>query len=149
MNASVNLYMYVGGTNYGFTAGANFVADTQTTDRDVTSYDYDSPINESGDVTEKWKVIKELISQFEPVPPGPTPTPQPKGAYGKVSMKFVNELLNETVLSFISHSTTSVMPKSFADLHQRLEIHFFFSLIIIIINPSTTITTIQLWIHSL
>ena len=41
-NASVNFYMFFGGTNFGFTNGGS------VTDRVVTSYDYDSPLSESG-----------------------------------------------------------------------------------------------------
>ena len=41
-NASVNFYMFFGGTNFGFTNGA------QTGGYRVTSYDYDAPLSESG-----------------------------------------------------------------------------------------------------
>lgn len=37
-NASINFYMFHGGTNFGFTNGGQV----------VTSYDYDAPISESG-----------------------------------------------------------------------------------------------------
>ncbi len=38
MNSSVNIYMFIGGTNFGFMAGGD----------KITSYDYDAPISESG-----------------------------------------------------------------------------------------------------
>ena len=41
-NASVNFYMFFGGTNFGFTNGAT------PTEKVVTSYVYDSPLSESG-----------------------------------------------------------------------------------------------------
>ena len=41
-NASVNFYMFTGGTNFGFTNGG------EPNRGVVTSYDYDSPISESG-----------------------------------------------------------------------------------------------------
>jgi beta-galactosidase len=50
LNASLNMYMYGGGTSFGFLNGANFGDVYQPT---VNSYDYDSPLNESGDPTEK------------------------------------------------------------------------------------------------
>ena len=37
-NASINFYMFFGGTNFGFTNGGHV----------VTSYDYNAPLSESG-----------------------------------------------------------------------------------------------------
>ncbi|UJR22809.1 hypothetical protein I4U23_025839 [Adineta vaga] len=60
---SVNFYMFCGGTNFGFTAGANhfqlkhFVSST-------TSFDYDAPVSESGDVTRKYHAIRNVIKKF-------------------------------------------------------------------------------------
>ena len=44
--ASVNLYMFHGGTNFGFTNGAN---DKGVYQPIVTSYDYDAPLDEAGE----------------------------------------------------------------------------------------------------
>ena len=49
---SFNLYVIHGGTNFGFTAGANAFSPTQY-QPDITSYDYDAPINERGQPTLK------------------------------------------------------------------------------------------------
>lgn len=43
--ASVNIYMFHGGTNFGFTNGANHKGTYQS---HVTSYDYDAPLDETG-----------------------------------------------------------------------------------------------------
>lgn len=43
--ANVNLYMFFGGTNFGFTAGAND-GGPGNYNSDVTSYDYDAPMDE-------------------------------------------------------------------------------------------------------
>lgn len=43
--ASVNFYMFYGGTNFGFTAGAND-GGPGSYNSDVTSYDYDAPMDE-------------------------------------------------------------------------------------------------------
>ena len=43
---SFNLYMFHGGTNFGFMAGSNGGANNYTVD--TTSYDYDSALDESG-----------------------------------------------------------------------------------------------------
>ncbi|OMO66266.1 Glycoside hydrolase, family 35 [Corchorus olitorius] len=55
-NGSVVLYMAHGGTNFGFYNGANTGVDVSDYKPDLTSYDYDAPISESGDVeNEKFK----------------------------------------------------------------------------------------------
>jgi beta-galactosidase len=46
---SFNFYMIHGGTNFGFTAGAN--SGGRGYEPDVTSYDYDAPVNEQGVAT--------------------------------------------------------------------------------------------------
>ncbi len=54
---SFSLYMTHGGTNWGHWAGANSPGFAP----DVTSYDYDAPINEAGQVTDKfWKLRKAM-----------------------------------------------------------------------------------------
>ena len=44
----VNIYMFEGGTNFGFMNGSNYY--DQITP-DVTSYDYDALLTEAGDIT--------------------------------------------------------------------------------------------------
>ncbi len=69
-----NIYMVHGGTNFGYTAGANFNAD-HPIQPDITSYDYDAPINEAGHATEKYLAIRKLMQEFtqEKLPPIPEP----------------------------------------------------------------------------
>lgn len=59
-NASVNFYMFFGGTNFGFMSGALNLSSFKP---DVTSYDYDAPLAEDGSVTDKYLKIKEMIHQ--------------------------------------------------------------------------------------
>ncbi|WP_330333980.1 beta-galactosidase [Streptomyces sp. NBC_00536] len=79
--ASVNLYMAHGGTNFGFWAGANHTgsrpgeAGYQPT---VTSYDYDAPIGEAGELTAKFHAFREVIGKYAPLPDGPLPEPPPR-----------------------------------------------------------------------
>lgn len=60
---SFNLYVIHGGTNFGFTAGANAFSPTQY-QPDLTSYDYDAPINEQGNATPKYYALRSLISSY-------------------------------------------------------------------------------------
>ncbi len=77
--ASVNFYVFCGGTNFGFLAGANGNGD-QPGDYapTVTSYDYDAPINEAGDPTEKFFRFQEVIRRYRPDAPFGTPDAVPK-----------------------------------------------------------------------
>ena len=60
---SFNLYVIHGGTNFGFTAGANAFSATQY-QPDLTSYDYDAPISEQGQATPKYYMLRNLISKY-------------------------------------------------------------------------------------
>ncbi len=60
---SFNLYMFHGGTNFGFWAGANFADVYQP---DVTSYDYDAPLDEMGRPTPKYDAIRGLLKRYQP-----------------------------------------------------------------------------------
>lgn len=60
---SFNLYVVHGGTNFGFTAGANAFSPNQF-QPDVTSYDYDAPIDEQGNPTPKYFALRYLISKY-------------------------------------------------------------------------------------
>ena len=73
---SINLYMFHGGTSFGFMSGANW--DHETYEPDVTSYDYDSPVSESGALTKKYFAFREVIAKYRqgvsiPDPPARLP----------------------------------------------------------------------------
>ena len=59
---SFNFYVVHGGTNFGFTAGAN--SGGKGYEPDLTSYDYDAPINEQGSPTPKYFALRNLISHY-------------------------------------------------------------------------------------
>ncbi|MFC5664114.1 beta-galactosidase family protein [Kitasatospora misakiensis] len=79
--ASVNLYMAHGGTNFGFWAGANHSGtgpDTAGFEPTVTSYDYDAPIGEAGELTEKFHALRSVIGKYVPLPEGELPARPPR-----------------------------------------------------------------------
>ncbi|XP_045519117.1 CAD protein isoform X2 [Pieris brassicae] len=91
-NINFNFYMFHGGTNFGFTSGANYGSFYQP---DITSYDYDAPISEAGDPTPKYFAIRDAITKFNPeVKNVPPPTISKKGAYGAVNLTPKVELLS-------------------------------------------------------
>ncbi|MCM1504966.1 MAG: beta-galactosidase [Muribaculum sp.] len=57
---SFSLYMTHGGTNWGHFAGANSPGFAP----DVTSYDYDAPISESGQTTPKYWQLRETLAKY-------------------------------------------------------------------------------------
>ena len=57
---SFSLYMTHGGTNWGHWAGANSPGFAP----DVTSYDYDAPISESGQTTPKYWKLRETLAKY-------------------------------------------------------------------------------------
>lgn len=59
---SFNLYLVHGGTNFGFWAGAN--SGGKGYEPDVTSYDYDAPVNEQGRATAKYQALRELLGRY-------------------------------------------------------------------------------------
>ncbi|WP_369264535.1 beta-galactosidase family protein [Streptomyces sp. R35] len=72
--ASVNIYMGHGGTNFGWWNGANH--DGTRYQPDITSYDYDAPVGEAGQLTRKFHLFREVIARhFGPVPHEPPALP--------------------------------------------------------------------------
>ena len=59
---SFNLYMFHGGTSFGFMAGANN-SSKEPYQPDVTSYDYDSPLDEAGRPTAKFYAVRDAIKK--------------------------------------------------------------------------------------
>ena len=71
---SFSLYMTHGGTSFGHWAGANSPGFAP----DVTSYDYDAPINEQGLTTPKYYELREMMQKYSDkklpaVPKAPMP----------------------------------------------------------------------------
>uniref|UniRef100_A0A671VDX3 Beta-galactosidase n=1 Tax=Sparus aurata TaxID=8175 RepID=A0A671VDX3_SPAAU len=78
---SINLYMFHGGTSFGFMNGA---MDFGTYKPQVTSYDYDAPLSEAGDYTPKYQLLRNLFSQYHSEPLPEVPSPQERKAYDPV-----------------------------------------------------------------
>ncbi|MFF6772303.1 beta-galactosidase family protein [Streptomyces sp. NPDC012637] len=111
--ASVNFYMFHGGTNFGFTNGAN---DKHTYRPTVTSYDYDSPLDEAGDPTAKYTAFREVIAKYAPVPDEPVPAPGPKLAVPAVRLTESAALLDHA--AGLAPGTESLRPLTMEELEQ-------------------------------
>lgn len=80
---SLNMYMFIGGTNFGFTSGANHY---ERFAPDVTSYDYDAMLTECGDVTKKYYAVREVIKKHTGEELPEVPANREKKAYGKFTL---------------------------------------------------------------
>jgi beta-galactosidase len=62
---SINMYMFHGGTTRGFMNGANF-KDGTPYEPEISSYDYDAPLDEAGNPTEKYMAFRKVIEKHLP-----------------------------------------------------------------------------------
>ncbi|XP_055849553.1 beta-galactosidase isoform X2 [Episyrphus balteatus] len=116
--ANVNIYMFFGGTNFGFTAGANDWGFGNYTP-DITSYDYDAVMDEAGDVTPKYMQVRDVLKEFMIMPAIEVPAKSPKTAYGSIQLKSMGDILSPAGLEALSvKQVTSKLPLSFEELDQ-------------------------------
>ena len=107
-----NIYMFCGGSNFGFMNGANLVENRyQPT---VTSYDYDALLTEAGDRTEAYYALRELIRKKTKDVPALTAKESVKKAYGKVRFSASAELFDN--LDRIGTTKLSAVPLSMEEM---------------------------------
>lgn len=98
---SINLYMFHGGTSFGFMSGANW--DRNNYEPDVTSYDYDSPVSESGALTKKFSRFREVIGKHRPGVKFPDPpAPLPVIDIPEFQLEKISPLLDQDALHTVS-----------------------------------------------
>lgn len=110
---SVNIYMFHGGTNFGFTSGANYYEKLAP---DVTSYDYDALLTEWGDITPKYEAFQKIISEYSEIPQFELSTKIVKKAYGKV--KASDRVSLFSTLDKLAIPVHSAYPLTMEDLNQ-------------------------------
>lgn len=109
---SVNFYMFEGGTNFGFMAGRNSGNKTA----DVTSYDYDAPLTEDGQLTPKYELFKSIISQYNKPREIPLTTEIKRRGYGRLSCTARADLFS--VLDKLSEPVRSNYPLTMEEIGQ-------------------------------
>lgn len=103
--ASFNLYMFHGGTNFGFMNGANHT-DTEF-QPDVTSYDYDCMLTEQGEPTEKYWIVRELCEKYTgKKAPQLTVPANPAVSYGKVKLTQYGSIFDQLSVMGVRHCST-------------------------------------------
>jgi len=109
----VNIYMFEGGTNFGFMNGSNYYDELTP---DVTSYDYDAVLTEDGQITEKYRRYREVVAKYVDIPEVEFTTKIVRKAYGELKVQEKVSLFS--VLDDISSPVESVQPRSMERLGQ-------------------------------
>jgi beta-galactosidase len=110
---SFNLYVFHGGTNFGFTAGANFGDAYQP---DVTSYDYDAPLDEAGRPTPKYAALRELLGRYQP---GGTPLPDVPPSAPLIEIPEIGLTQSSLVFNNLVMPIRSVQPRPMEAFNQN------------------------------
>lgn len=136
-NGSVNLYMFEGGTNFGFMNGSNY--GTHLTP-DVTSYDYDAVLTEDGQLTEKYHKLKKVITEHIQKEPEVEPTvPVERRAYGKIPVSQKVDLFH--ALPKLDAPIETVAPRSMEQAGQG----YGYMLYSTILDTSTELSNLRLY----
>ncbi|XP_028797629.1 beta-galactosidase 17 isoform X1 [Neltuma alba] len=118
-NGSAVLYMAHGGTNFGFYNGANTGQDEADYKADITSYDYDAPIRESGDVNNaKFNALRKVIAQYSSAPLPSVPPDNGKAGYGPIHLQKKASLFDMFDLANPTNVIESQNPLSMESLGQ-------------------------------
>lgn len=109
----VSIYMFVGGTSFGWMNGANS-SDKHPYEPDVTSYDYDSVLQEDGQPSPKYFLFRDAIQRATGNTPPPVPNSPKPVALGPVAFTGSASLW-ENLPRVTAHSDH---PQSMEDLDQ-------------------------------
>lgn len=111
---SINMYMFHGGTTRGFMNGANF-NDKNPYEPQISSYDYDAPLDEAGNATEKFMRFREAIQKNLPAGSSLPPVPAAKPSISTSPVVFTS---TNTVFDLLKAPKSSLKPLTFEDLNQ-------------------------------
>ncbi len=111
---SINMYMFHGGTTRGFMNGAN-AEDSSTFEPEISSYDYDAPLDEAGNATPKFMAFRKVIQGH--LPEGTTLPEVPP----RKPTIHIDQIVFDTqysLFSFLGKPVYSRRPLTFEQLHQ-------------------------------
>ncbi|HVM89697.1 MAG TPA: beta-galactosidase [Puia sp.] len=111
---SINMYMFHGGTSRGFMNGANF-NEGKPYEPEISSYDYDAPLDEAGNPTAKFIAFRTVIQKH--MPAGKT---LPAVPAAKPAITINNIQFTETtgLFNVLASPKTSSTPLTFEDMNQ-------------------------------
>jgi len=111
--ASINFYMFHGGTNFGFMNGAN--CDPEPYQADITSYDYACPISECGDMNPRYQAYRDVLKKYADIPATFDFRPSTKHAYGKVELTESASLFDSLEALSQPHKSVTPLPMEMID----------------------------------
>ncbi|XRD90961.1 beta-galactosidase [Dyella nitratireducens] len=119
---SVSLYMFHGGTSFGWMSGANW--DDDSYQPDVTSYDYDSPLDESGRPTPKYYALRKVIAEATGNTPPAVPATPATQAINNIKLDESQSLWDALPAPTASHElkTMEELGESYGDILYRKRI---------------------------
>lgn len=112
---SINLYMFHGGTNFGFMNGCS--ARGRIDLPQVTSYDYDAPLDEQGNPTEKYFALQNMMKEL--FPEVEQQEPLVKDSMELTEIPLAGKVSLFSVLDSIVEKQTSKYPKTMEQLGQE------------------------------
>lgn len=120
IGASFNFYMFHGGTNFGFTAGANQNKSYEPT---ITSYDYCALLNEWGDYTPAYHEVRKILCEHQGIQMGELP-PSPKlQSIGNIELTEYASLFDN--LSNIAEKHYAPVPESMEYFNQNFGLIYY------------------------
>lgn len=117
VGASVNVFMFHGGTSFGFMNGANTDLETGAYQPTVGSYDYDAPLSEDGQPTAKFHAFRDVIARHVDLPPLQLPPPGPRFALDEVLLPTSVPLMES--LNVLSSPHATVVPRPMESFGQN------------------------------
>ncbi len=115
MIGSINLYMFHGGTNFGFMNGCSARGAIDLPQ--VTSYDYDAPLDEQGNPTKKYFALKKMLA--ENFPERSQMTPWVKESIEKREIHLKEKVSLFSTIDDISEAVYSTYPLTMEELGQN------------------------------
>lgn len=111
---SINMYMFHGGTTRGFMNGANYY-DSVGFEPQISSYDYDAPLDEAGNATDKFMQFRSVIQKH--LPAGQT-LPAVPAAKKTIAINNITFHQQGDIFSQLPAAVKSDVPLTFEQLSQ-------------------------------
>jgi beta-galactosidase len=111
---SINMYMFHGGTTRGFMNGANY-NDKDPFEPQISSYDYDAPLDEAGNPTEKFFQFRNVIKKHLPTTMALQNVPEPKPSAKLADIRLTS---SSSIFDQLGEPVRAKNPATFEDLNQ-------------------------------
>jgi beta-galactosidase len=111
---SINMYMFHGGTTRGFMNGANYLENAPY-EPEISSYDYDAPLDEAGNATHKFNLFRGVIARYLPKGQRLPPVPAAKPTIAINNIKLTQSV---ALANILPKPILNKTPLTFEDLHQ-------------------------------